>query len=102
LDAPIRREHPERNLHSTEPERFFGPGDSQVSAAAPLVKAALVHLGEIWPQRVRFEDLVSAARLRVERSTSPPSIVSAAELSGLEDSLTQCCGAGIIAANVKW
>ncbi|MBI3838232.1 MAG: methyltransferase regulatory domain-containing protein, partial [Planctomycetia bacterium] len=101
IDAPIRRENPELNLQSTILERFFGRGDATVSTAVPIIKAALVHLGEIWPQCLRFEELVAAARSRIEQLTDPPSIVSPLEIKRLEDNLIECCTAGIVDVHVK-
>jgi len=46
-------------------EEFRGPRRETVKTSHPLAKAALLHLGELWPQSVSFEELLAAARARV-------------------------------------
>ncbi len=52
------------DVHSREPTVFQRPG-STLTTSEPLVKAAMLHLAEIWPRSVQFRDLVNSARRRL-------------------------------------
>jgi methyltransferase-like protein len=43
-------------------EEFRGPRGSAMSTAYPLAKAALFHLGRVWPRLVGFDDLLRDVR----------------------------------------
>src|SRR5262249_48021667 len=55
-------------LISETPEEFEGQKGMTVTVSVPIVKAALVHLGEVWPKAVAFDTLRTRARARL---TSP-------------------------------
>jgi methyltransferase-like protein len=61
---------PARPLATAE-ECFTGPSGATVKSTDPLAKAALLHLGEIWPRAVPFEELCRAARARLGGGDSP-------------------------------
>ena len=82
-------------------ERFCGRDNATASTSAPIIKAALLHLGEVWPEYLRFDDLVAAARSRLEGLTDPPSTISPADIKRLETNLIECCGGGIIDVHLK-
>lgn len=46
-------------------EEFRAPSGVAISTDYPLAKAAILHLGEIWPQSVGFEQLLCQARTLV-------------------------------------
>jgi methyltransferase-like protein/SAM-dependent methyltransferase len=56
---------PRPDLHLTAEEHFTSPRGATVKSVDPLAKAALVHLAEVWPRAVRFDDLCLAARARL-------------------------------------
>ena len=62
----------EPDVSSTAPEEFRYPNGGNMSTNHPLAKAAMLHLGRIWPARVLFSDLLLAARSLAGRD-SPPS-----------------------------
>jgi methyltransferase-like protein/SAM-dependent methyltransferase len=94
LESRLRPEQPDVPLDSSTQVRFVAPDGLGISTAVPSVKAALSHLGEIWPNYATFEDLVAAAGERVERlGLQPP---PAGSQERLEDNLLQSCLGGII------
>jgi methyltransferase-like protein len=44
---------------SRAPEIFRSPNGSEIETDEPLVKAALTHLGSIWPECITFEELLA-------------------------------------------
>lgn len=52
-------------------QTFTGPRGAAAKTDQPLVKAALAHLAEIWPQRIAFTDLLSHAANRLGHTTTP-------------------------------
>lgn len=62
------------DIRSRVPMTFRRRG-STLTSSEPLVKAAMIHLGEQWPRAIYFGDLLNAAR----RSLSPGPLVLEAE-----------------------
>src|SRR5262249_35449883 len=56
---------PPPHLNSPTMEQFRGPTGAPVATNHPLTKAALVHLAEIWPRALSFDELQAAARARL-------------------------------------
>lgn len=69
--SPVLPESEKPDLHSAAPETFRNAQGSKFTTGEPVAKAALMHLSEIWPQSVRFEALLEAARRRVEPEAPP-------------------------------
>jgi methyltransferase-like protein len=67
--AEVRPLSPNPDLTSHSAEAFQGPRGAEVETDRPLVKAALCHLGAIWPRSVPFGDLLALVwdRLGQER-----------------------------------
>jgi methyltransferase-like protein len=101
IEARIRPENPDLTLRSTNVERFYGSGDATVSTGAPIIKAALLHLGTIWPKSLRWEELVAAVQSRMAGPTDPPPTISPTEIKRLADNLIECCCGGIVDLHVK-
>jgi hypothetical protein len=70
------------NLDVQQPEEFRGDGSTTFSTHDPLMKAALLHLGESWPLSVAFDELLAAALARLGESAK----------AGLADSVQQLPG----------
>jgi methyltransferase-like protein len=64
--SPVRPVAEPPNLKTESPENFASDGLS-VESATPIVKAALLCLGEAWPGAIPFDSLVTVARARLER-----------------------------------
>jgi methyltransferase-like protein/SAM-dependent methyltransferase len=63
--SPARALTAQPDIYSTAEEHFTSPRGATVKSVDPLAKAALVHLAEVWPRAMRFDDLCGAARARL-------------------------------------
>jgi methyltransferase-like protein len=68
-------------------EEFRGRGDSTMSTDHPLAKAAMLHLGQVWPRVIGFDDLLRNIGRRGD---------NAAETGSLLDILLAAYTAGFI------
>ena len=66
--SPVRPGSPSPDLASDAPVEFAAPHGLSLTTSAPIVKAALMGLGEVWPQAVAFTSLVRRARARLRSS----------------------------------
>ncbi len=94
IEAPIGCEAEEANLKSTDPDSFMTRSGVRLSTGAPLVKAALVHLGAIWPNYIAYVDLLEAARQRVQAVSRRT--ITDEDVVRLQESLLECGLKGII------
>jgi methyltransferase-like protein/SAM-dependent methyltransferase len=63
--SALRPASPDLDVRPDRAERFHGPRGHGLTTTDPLLKAALVHLAEHWPQGVPFADLTDTARARL-------------------------------------
>ena len=56
---------------SSEPADFNGSKGAVIATSSPVAKAALAHLGTIFPLAIRFTDLLDLARQRTGRNSDP-------------------------------
>jgi methyltransferase-like protein/SAM-dependent methyltransferase len=70
--SPARPASVQPELHSEKAEEFRAPNLHALSSQVPLVKAAMVHLAEIWPEAMPFPQLLNAARARLEQGADAP------------------------------
>ncbi|HVP46514.1 MAG TPA: class I SAM-dependent methyltransferase [Bryobacteraceae bacterium] len=61
---------PEPDLTSTSALQFNYPNGGSMSTNHPLAKAAMMHLGRVWPQALPFSELLRTARALSRRDTS--------------------------------
>jgi methyltransferase-like protein len=94
VEAPITCENPEMTLTSMVADRFTNRNGLKITTSSPLVKAALTHLGSVWPNFIVFEELLAAARERLQAVS--PHVASANEIARLGDSLLECGLKGVI------
>ena len=59
-----------------EAKNFSRPDGASLGIGHPLTKAALVHLGNVFPRRIRFDELVLAAEALLETSSSADDIAT--------------------------
>jgi methyltransferase-like protein/SAM-dependent methyltransferase len=78
------------DVRSSAQAVFRGP-HAVTTTTEPLVKAAMLHLSEIWPQHVPFSELLSIARSRL---STDPVVVDAAHVTSdarrLAEPLLRC------------
>jgi methyltransferase-like protein/trans-aconitate methyltransferase len=53
---------PQPDIASADIEEFRTPKAASIKSNRPLVKAALLHLSQCWPQAIHFSELLAAAR----------------------------------------
>jgi methyltransferase-like protein len=64
--CPAKPASAESNLAAGASEQFKHPRGITLTSSDALVKAALVHLAETWPEAVAFESLCASARRRLD------------------------------------
>lgn len=62
--SPVRPKNGPANIHSEQPEPFVADNGAGFTVQAPIVKAALLVLGEEWPRRMSFHMLRQRARAK--------------------------------------
>jgi len=65
IASPLKPQNGEINVQSTQPETFALPNGIAITTPQPLLKAAFLHLSEIWPQAVSFDELLSKSIARL-------------------------------------
>jgi methyltransferase-like protein/2-polyprenyl-3-methyl-5-hydroxy-6-metoxy-1,4-benzoquinol methylase len=68
VDSPLRPTTPVSDVSSDSTEEFATEGGPHLTTPTPIVKAALLELGAIWPQAISLDALLSRARARLEKS----------------------------------
>jgi len=68
--AFVRPVNGEVDIDPEKSETFRGANDLTITSSRPIVKAALVRLGQLWPASIRFSDLISRAQTLL-RGESP-------------------------------
>lgn len=69
IGSPIHPEDTIVDLGSPDIVTFLGPEKSSLKIDKPIVKAALVVLGGVWPQAIHFDDLLPRAQALLAAST---------------------------------
>lgn len=88
LSAAVTPDTPNIDLRSEEVAHFTTQAGGRISTPVPLAKAALQHLGAIWPASILLDDLVAEAVNRVQAVGAAPS--GEAEIQRVKDNLVQC------------
>lgn len=70
--APLRPANASPDLVSRTAEPFQTPGGMVVSSGQPVTKAALLCLGELWPEPIPFMELLARARARLIEAAAKP------------------------------
>lgn len=95
ISSPSRPASPEPDFRSTERQEFCAHRDSSMITNFPLAKAALVHLGKIYPQALGFDDLLVKA-FRLLNPDSPQSKPQPDDERELAELLLKAYGVGIV------
>jgi methyltransferase-like protein/SAM-dependent methyltransferase len=61
---------PDPDFRSNSPLQFNYPSGGSMTTNHPLAKAAMSHLGRVWPQALPFSELLKVARALAQRDTS--------------------------------
>jgi methyltransferase-like protein len=89
VGSSLRPVSPLPDLHSVIREDFRGPSGSSAFSIYPIVKAALVALGEAWPRFLSFEELCSLARAKLDGEAIPNPETREEDKKLVEQSLLQ-------------
>jgi SAM-dependent methyltransferase len=92
-------------IETTEAAAFNLPGGMVLTTQAPLAKAALIHLGEIWPDSIAMNDLLELVRRRAGAHAPAPNADPELDLRSLLQALLQGCELGKVefsASPVPW
>ena len=101
IASPIRPEKELNNIGSSSVETFLGPNKSSIKVDKPLVKAALVLLGNAWPQAIHFSELLSQAREFVGNVSQDLLASEKEDIHALGQVLLRAYAAGIIELHVS-
>ena len=101
IASPIRPEKELNNIGSSSVETFLGPNKSSIKVDKPLVKAALVLLGNAWPQAIHFSELLSQAREFVGNVTKDLIASEKEDIHTLGLVLLRAYAAGIVELHVS-
>lgn len=96
--SPVRPETPAASANSVEKMTFVGPKGSSIGTDNLLIKAALLELGNAWPQALHFSDLLNLARRSCGREL-PASLAADAEVLG--ELLLRAYAGGIVEFNIE-
>jgi methyltransferase-like protein len=66
IAALLRPLNPDPNHSSGEIETFADANDSRIEISEPVVKAALITLGDVWPATIPFRELLERAETRAK------------------------------------
>ncbi len=85
ISSNARDEEVERPSGSRPARKYIAPDGSSLTTDHPVTIAAFDYLSEIWPQRIRFDDLLQEATRRVGRTGKPTKTAKsdAADAQGL-------------------
>jgi methyltransferase-like protein/2-polyprenyl-3-methyl-5-hydroxy-6-metoxy-1,4-benzoquinol methylase len=104
LAGSLRSLDPDPNHGSDEVETFAGANDIQISISEPVVKAALVTLGEAWPATIPFRELLERAGNRQESKATGEKWNLRdveADSNALGAALLACCAKGLCEFQVQ-
>ena len=86
----------EPDISSAAPEEFRFPSGGSMSTNHPLAKAAILHLGRVWPAVIPFSHLLRVARSLSERDSAFASAPLEDDSSWLSDMLLKLYAANFV------
>ena len=98
--APLRPEKADLSLQSPQLSRFVGPRNSSLETDNPLIKAALVLLGETWPKALGFEELLDGSRRACVQESCGAAGASEDDARTLGELLLRAYAGGIVEFSV--
>jgi methyltransferase-like protein len=86
----------EPNLSSTSIEKFQGKRSASMETDFPLAKAAVLILGQVWPQVLHFPELLARVRVRLGIHSTPGQELVDQEALALCEILLKTYGTGLL------
>ncbi|HEX6730153.1 MAG TPA: class I SAM-dependent methyltransferase [Pyrinomonadaceae bacterium] len=96
LSSAARPVSGELDLRSTKVERFKAPKDADMTTNFPLAKAAMFHLGQIYPRALRFDDLVTEGFRLIGGSSAISEQEMIKDSQTLAELMLKTYGAGVL------
>jgi len=96
LDASLRAAEGAIQVESDEVQRFVTAGGLRISTGVPALKAALLHLGTLWPDFITFDQLIAAALEHAAPASGGEASSRESDIQRMQDNLRQCCYGGVI------
>jgi methyltransferase-like protein len=87
VGSPAKPVSAKPDIHSNAPEQFRGVGEVTLTSQEPLIKAAMIHLAEVWPREVPFEEVRDVARRRLDAPIMADVITAARDTQRLGECL---------------
>lgn len=100
IASPLRPETPEVDLQLRTVTTFVGPKNSSLATDNPVIKAAVVALGEAWPQALPFDELLTTACAASGRKETNDPESLAADGQALGDLLLRAYAGNIVEFHV--
>jgi len=94
--SPARPSSAEPDVRSAAAEEFHFSKTGKMSTNHPLAKAAILHLGRIWPQTARFAELLRTARAMAGREGPDAGVPVAEDSHWLSDMLLRLFAADFV------
>jgi|SRR5579863_6670587 len=91
---------PEPDVRSDKAEEFRYPKGGAMSTNHPLAKAAILHLGRIWPEAVPFRELLRVARSLSGRNAAESAAPSQEDANWLADMILKLFAANFLELHV--
>ena len=95
VSGRLRPQNVRPDLQSSAVEGFIGPNGLTASSPDPVVKAALHHLGSVWPRGMTIDELVASAATLLS-SAGRPREITPNQREALGHNLVQCLASGLI------
>ena len=89
------------DVRSTAAEQFNYPNGGNMSTNNPLAKAAMVHLGRIWPQAVAVSELLPIARSEAGRDSPATSATIDEDSNWLSDMVLKMYAANFLELHMR-
>jgi len=99
--SDARPSSPETDLLSTSPLQFQYPSGGTMSTNHPLAKAAMSHLGRVWPQALPFSELLQTARAIAQRDASGGEATLEEDSNWLSDMMVRLYAANFLELYVQ-
>ncbi|MGE0826406.1 MAG: methyltransferase regulatory domain-containing protein [Candidatus Binatia bacterium] len=98
--SPLRCESPSVNLQPGQVVTFVGPKNSSLATDNPVIKAALLALGEAWPQAIPFNELLAKARSACRGDSATVEETATKDTHALSDLLLRAYAGNVVELHI--
>jgi len=89
------------DVSAKDPLEFRLPAGLTVPIRQPITKAAMMHLSEIWPRGIAFNDLRTSARARLDPKAQPDEVAASRDGHSLAASFQSLYALGLIELSTR-